>query len=524
MESQSEVQSSHNSSETTNVAVSRWDDLTDGQKLCLHWTGEQDWDRIKGYAKEHGPEVLLGVYTVLVGEKWGVASILNFASQYDNVAMVKFTLEAGFDNKEAMYTAADVSIKNSDNSTILRLLLEHGLDPNMDLRVEGMDEGIYNLLVSATTVGQIDHAIALLDHGANVNKTVVDRNGDVFSPLTWTLDFGEHDICRLFLTRGAITTTNDVLHVFRHCLAACKGEHPRLSRDVAIKMFATFLHLGKPDSDVVREKIDSCHPSYSDPTITNITKHYLQGRPFCCFVCEALTAKERDKLLFCPCRNVTYCSRSCQVKHWREHKVQCTGPLNEERGESEAMVKKRSKTEKVEEREEERAFSESDVGRRVRVIWGVDEAYEGNVDMFNHENGQAHVLYDDGDEEWLNPEDPDTKYEFLSEKTGKGMKGGGADVGVAAGAVATGKNGKKGKKGKENLDPESLRFRVGDKVQCRIGSDPATGWGNGTVTQLFYRKNKWPLGQVAPYKISLEDGTNIFAPQDIQDVIRKPNS
>ncbi|GMI31859.1 hypothetical protein TrCOL_g7471 [Triparma columacea] len=108
-------------------------------------------------------------------------------------------------------------------------------------------------------------------------------------------------------------------------------------------MFTTFLHLGKPDYDVLRDKLDSFHPSRRDPTITNITKHYLQGRPFCCFVCEALTAKERDKLHMCPCRNVAYCSRECQVKHWREHKVQCTGPLNE-RGESEAMVKKRSKT------------------------------------------------------------------------------------------------------------------------------------------------------------------------------------
>jgi hypothetical protein len=45
----------------------------------------------------------------------------------------------------------------------------------------------------------------------------------------------------------------------------------------------------------------------------------------------------------CPCRNVAYCSRECQLKHWKEHKVLCTGPLNE-RGESEAMVKKRSKT------------------------------------------------------------------------------------------------------------------------------------------------------------------------------------
>ena len=108
-------------------------------------------------------------------------------------------------------------------------------------------------------------------------------------------------------------------------------------------MFTTFLHLGKPDSDVVRDKFDAYHPSNRDPTITNITKHYLQGRPFCCFICEALTAKSRDKLLMCPCRNVAYCSRECQVKHWKEHKVLCTGPLNE-KGESEAMVKGRHKT------------------------------------------------------------------------------------------------------------------------------------------------------------------------------------
>ncbi|GMI48294.1 hypothetical protein TrCOL_g6696 [Triparma columacea] len=141
-------------------------------------------------------------------------------------------------------------------------------------------------------------------------------------------------------------------------------------------MFTTLLHLGKPDSDVLRDKFNyhSRNPSYRDPTITNITKHYLQGRPFCCEVCEALTAKSRDKLLMCPCRNVAYCSRECQVKHWKKHKVLCTGPLNE-KGESEAMVKKRS-------------------------------------------------------------------------KTGKGAAAGATVVGVAEGAVATGRKGKKGKKGK----------------------------------------------------------------------------
>jgi hypothetical protein len=373
MESRSEV-SSHNSSETTNAPIRGWDDLTDGQQCCLNWALAQDWDLIKGYAKEHGPEVLLGVSGVLVDGVGKRASVLTEASHHQNVEMVKLTLEAGFDNKKVMYFAADTSIQNSDNSTILRLLLEHGLDPNMDLRLEGLVEGYSNLLILATKVGHIDQAIALLDHGANVNKTLVDRNGDVISPLIFTLCHGEHDICRLFLTRGAIPTTNDVDNVIRHCIHACKGLHTRLSRDVAIKMFATFLHLGKPDSDVVRDVFNSWHPSRRDPTIANIVKHYLQGRPFCCFICEALTAKSRSKLLMCPCRNVAYCSRSCQVKHWSSHRVQCAGPLNE-RGESEAMVKKRS-------------------------------------------------------------------------KTGKGVVAGGADMGVAEGAVATGKKGKKGKKGR----------------------------------------------------------------------------
>ncbi len=301
MESQSEVQSSHNSSETTNVAVSSWDDLTVGQQYCINWAGDQDWDRIKGYAKEHGPEVLLGA---VAHEKLKVVSVLTMASYHQNAEMVKLTLDAGFNNKEAMYLAAQGSIQNSDNSTILRLLLEHGLDPNMDLRVEGVLKGFSNLLMLAAEKGHIDQAIALLDHGANVNKTVVDPNGVVASPLIFTMSHGAHDLCRLFLTRGAIPTTNDVDTVFNICLRACKGEHPSLSRDVAIKMFTTFLHLGKPDSDVVRDKFDKWPPSYRDPTITNITKHYLQGRPFCCFVCEALTAKERDKLLMCPCRNV----------------------------------------------------------------------------------------------------------------------------------------------------------------------------------------------------------------------------
>jgi hypothetical protein len=342
MDSQSEVrvQSSHNSSETTNVTVSSLDDLRAGQQLCIEMGYYQEWDRMKGYAMEHGPEVLFGA---VEDEEWKVCSVLTWASLHQNVEMVKLTLEAGFDNKEAMYFAATESMRKSDNSTILRLLLEHGLDPDMDLRLNVLGEHCSNLLMFAIIEGHIDHAIALLDHGAKASVIITDSNLHLLSPLTVTLGYGENDICRLLLTRGAILSMNDVDVLFGLCLSACKGEHPRLSRDLAIKMFVTFLHLGNPFSNVVRDKFNSFQPSDRDPTITNITKLYLQGLPFCCFVCEALTAKGRDKLLVCPCRTVAYCSRECQVKHWREHKVQCTGPLNE-RGESEAMVKGRHKT------------------------------------------------------------------------------------------------------------------------------------------------------------------------------------
>jgi hypothetical protein len=354
--------------------------------LCLKWALGQDWDRIKGYAKEHGPEGLFGVYT----DRVALFSVLATASGYDNVEMVKLILEAGFDNKEAMSMAAEMSMRNSDDSTILRLLLEHGLDPDFDPQVEGLMKNYSNHLMFAAERGHIDQAIALLDHGANVNKTMVSPNdGHVHSPLTFAVNYGAHDMCRLFLTRGAIPSTDDVDNMFYHCQKACKGEHLSLSRDVAIKMFATFLHLGKPDSDVVQDKFKSFAlqyiPSLRDPIITNITNQYLKGRPFCCFVCEALTAKSRDKLLMCPCRTVTYCSQECQMKHWREHRVLCTGPLNE-RGESEAMVKKRSKT-----------------GKGMAG---------GGADV-----GVADV--------------------------------GVADGGVAEGAGATGNNGKKGKKGKK---------------------------------------------------------------------------
>ena len=66
-----------------------------------------------------------------------------------------------------------------------------------------------------------------------------------------------------------------------------------------------------------------------------------------------------------------------------------------------------------------------------------------------------------------------------------------------------------------------LRFEVGQKVLCRVG--PGLGpdaWSAGTIVQLWYREANWPPGSWAPYKIRLDDGRDIFAPGDLDQVIK----
>ena len=52
----------------------------------------------------------------------------------------------------------------------------------------------------------------------------------------------------------------------------------------------------------------------------------------------------------------------------------------------------------------------ADINRRIRVYWDKGEVYDGVVDKFSSERGilgQGHVLYDDGDDEWIDCENGD---------------------------------------------------------------------------------------------------------------------
>ena len=344
-----EMEASTPEEEEEELPFLSFDKLENAQRQCYDFASNQKWDRIKGHLEKHGPEVLLGIFNFTYNGQRRHYSVLLRAAMERHVETVKLCLDAGFDDKEAMKLSASESIANhGDDTTILRMLLEYGLDPNMDAKLEDFckdGKTKLTLLMETAVVGcHINHAITLLDHGANVNKTLLDPGGAAVGALAYSIHHGRHDILKLFLDRGAIPTTDDVDLVYNNCLAACAGKHfQNIDGDLARAMTATFLHLGKPDYDVVDDAHSRLSAIHHDPVIAHITKQYIKGRPFCCEVCEALTAKGRDKLLMCPCRTIAYCSRDCQVKNWKKHKDECQGALNE-KGESEALVKERKIT------------------------------------------------------------------------------------------------------------------------------------------------------------------------------------
>lgn len=66
-------------------------------------------------------------------------------------------------------------------------------------------------------------------------------------------------------------------------------------------------------------------------------------------------------------------------------------------------------------------------------------------------------------------------------------------------------------------EPVTLRFEVGTDVLCRVGP---TSWAQGVVEQQWYRQVTWEEGVYAPYKIRLRNGKAIYAPNDIDPIIR----
>lgn len=62
-----------------------------------------------------------------------------------------------------------------------------------------------------------------------------------------------------------------------------------------------------------------------------------------------------------------------------------------------------------------------------------------------------------------------------------------------------------------------LRFQVGEHVECRTNS----GWVAGQIIACHYRESSWPLGEFAPYQIECDDGSLLYAPEDVARLVRR---
>ena len=67
---------------------------------------------------------------------------------------------------------------------------------------------------------------------------------------------------------------------------------------------------------------------------------------------------------------------------------------------------------------------------------------------------------------------------------------------------------------------DALRFGIGDRVSCNMGSEC---WASGKVVALHYRENGWPAETTAPYQVKLDPAFGsalIYAPEDTLETIR----
>ncbi len=80
---------------------------------------------------------------------------------------------------------------------------------------------------------------------------------------------------------------------------------------------------GEMQSDSIREYLDRTDPNLAKSTGK---KNFL---PYSCAVCHMMEQfNTGGKLLMCACKNVYYCSKTCQKAHWKVHKKYCSAFVN----------------------------------------------------------------------------------------------------------------------------------------------------------------------------------------------------
>ena len=150
-----------------------------------------DVEKVRRLFAKH-PEVIPERY---LGGTW-----LHFAAGYNNIEMLKFLLQSGFDVNARGIKRPDGPLSMAIGHAglpVIAFLLEQGADPN-----------IGRLLIGAINreSDRFETVRLLVEHGVDVNRCyhLGDDDGPLFNALSWAIDAEEPEIADYLRAHGAV--------------------------------------------------------------------------------------------------------------------------------------------------------------------------------------------------------------------------------------------------------------------------------------------------------------------------------
>lgn len=262
---------------------------------------------------------------------------LYYAIENQNIAMIQLLLENGSNPNyiDIKYNASSIqyliSLKDIDNGEIINILISYGAD------IHYIDNGV-SMLYLAVQLNKPQIVSRLLEMGADPNIQEI-HSGDNISPLYMAIQSGYTDIAHALIDYGAdinyssVITTESQLLTENMLYISVKTNNIEiakqlLERGVDLKFKTKFNHLivmplelayqlqKQLDKYELQDKLES-KEDYTD--MIAILEHFGANR----YICNNTNCYNDATNSCSKCKKAQYCSKKCQLAHWKNHKTYC---------------------------------------------------------------------------------------------------------------------------------------------------------------------------------------------------------
>jgi len=268
---------------------------------------------------------------------------LFYAIEKQNIAMIQLLLENGSNPNyiDIKYNASSIqyliSMKDIDNGEIINILISYGAD----IHYIDKDNGV-SMLYLAVQLNKPQIVSRLLEMGADPNIQEI-HSGDNISPLYMAIQSGYTDIAHALIDYGAdinyssVITTKSKLLTENMLYVSVKKNNIEIAKrlleqgvDLNFKTKFNNLivmplrlayelqeELDKYDTQEELNKSNCTEPNYTD--IISILEDYGAKR----YICNNTDCYNDGTNGCSKCKKAQYCSKECQLAHWKDHKKDC---------------------------------------------------------------------------------------------------------------------------------------------------------------------------------------------------------